>query len=134
MSEGSPRLATTVGLVAVGGAAGAVLRHLTESAFGWQGSGWPMGTFLANVAGCLLMGLFLGRLSVLETVPPRVTPLVTTGFLGGLTTFSTFAAEVDTLTGSGEAATAAAYTIISVVVGLAVVSLGWRFAQRGADR
>ena len=55
-----------------------------------------LGIFLANVIGALAMGIFLGRIEVIDRVPPYVTAFVATGFLGGMTTFSTFADEAVT--------------------------------------
>lgn len=57
----------------------------------------PMGTLAANLVGGFLMGLAMGFLSHFEALAPELRLLVTTGFLGGLTTFSTFSAETVTL-------------------------------------
>lgn len=120
------------GLVALGGAAGASLRHAGELIFPWEGAGWPTGIFIANMLGSLLMGVFLGRLSRMAQVPAYLPPLVGVGFLGGLTTFSTFAAELDELLRGGFPTMAVAYAVISVLVGILAVRLGWNLARRGA--
>ncbi|HZI84023.1 MAG TPA: fluoride efflux transporter CrcB [Casimicrobiaceae bacterium] len=57
----------------------------------------PLGTLAANLSGGLMMGLAMELLSRHAVLPSEVRLLVTTGFLGGLTTFSTFSAEVVTL-------------------------------------
>jgi CrcB protein len=57
----------------------------------------PLGTLAANLAGGLLMGFAMELLTRHAVVPAEVRLLVTTGFLGGLTTFSTFSAEIVTL-------------------------------------
>ncbi|WP_148715628.1 fluoride efflux transporter CrcB [Chitinolyticbacter meiyuanensis] len=57
----------------------------------------PMGTLAANWVGGYLMGIALGVFSLWQTLPDEFKLLVTTGFLGGLTTFSTFSAEITTL-------------------------------------
>ena len=119
------------GLVALGGALGASLRHAFELLFPWEGEGWPNGIFLANMLGCLMMGMFLGRLSTLERIPPSLPPLIGVGFLGGLTTFSTFAAELDQLLRGGFPVMALVYTAVSVAIGVLAVRLGWGFMRRG---
>jgi CrcB protein len=57
----------------------------------------PLGTLAANVLGGLLMGLAMGLFTQFESLSPTMRLAITTGFLGGLTTFSTFSAETVTL-------------------------------------
>ena len=57
----------------------------------------PLGTLAANLTGGYLIGVALGALSHFEALPPEIRLLVVTGFLGGLTTFSTFSAEATAL-------------------------------------
>lgn len=57
----------------------------------------PLGTLGANLLGGFLMGVAMGFISHFEALPPEARLLVTTGFLGGLTTFSTFSAETVSL-------------------------------------
>ena len=57
----------------------------------------PLGTLTANLAGGLLMGFAMELLTRHAVLPAEIRLLITTGFLGGLTTFSTFSAEVVTL-------------------------------------
>jgi CrcB protein len=57
----------------------------------------PLGTLAANLVGGLLMGVAMEMLTRHAWVSPEVRLLITTGFLGGLTTFSTFSAEIVTL-------------------------------------
>lgn len=57
----------------------------------------PMGTLAANLLGGLLMGCVMGLFEHFQTLPPALRLAVLTGFLGGLTTFSTFSAESATL-------------------------------------
>jgi len=87
------------GILAVGGGAavGAWLR--------WGLGTWlnpvfptlPLGTLAANLSGGLLMGFAMELMTRHAVLPPEARLLVTTGFLGGLTTFSTFSAEIVTL-------------------------------------
>ena len=57
----------------------------------------PLGTFAANMLGGYLMGIALGAFTSYQALTPELRLFVTTGFLGGLTTFSTFSAEATTL-------------------------------------
>jgi len=57
----------------------------------------PLGTFAANLVGGYLMGVALGAFTSFQALTPEARLFITTGFLGGLTTFSTFSAEATTL-------------------------------------
>lgn len=122
----------TLALVAVGAAAGSLLRYLASLAAPYTPGVvvWPWATFAVNIVGCALMGVFLGRVSVAERVPPQATPLIATGFLGGLTTFSTFAMDIVLGSRAGAFWWAVAYTIVSVGLGWLAVRLGWNLAGR----
>jgi len=87
------------GLIAVGGGAavGAWLRWGLGALLNPLFPTLPLGTLAANLSGGLLMGVAMETLSRHAILPSEVRLLVTTGFLGGLTTFSTFSAEVVTL-------------------------------------
>jgi len=101
-----------------GGAAGALARAGLDWALPWPGHGWPWPTFIANVAGTLLLGYFVTRLQ--ERLPPSTfrRPLLGTGFCGALTTFSTLQVELITLARHGDAALAALYLAASLAAGL----------------
>ena len=83
--------------VGFGAFAGAVLRWGFGLAFNAAFPSIPMGTLAANLLGGLLMGLAIGGLPAFQALPPAGRLAFTTGFLGGLTTFSTFSAESVTL-------------------------------------
>jgi len=87
------------GLVAVGGGAavGAWLRWGLGVLLNPLFPTLPLGTLAANLVGGLLMGLAMELITRHATLRPEIQLLMTTGFLGGLTTFSTFSAEVVTL-------------------------------------
>jgi CrcB protein len=82
----------------------------------------PLGTLAANVLGGFLMGVAMALLTHFEAMPPALRLLMTTGFLGGLTTFSTFSAETATLITRGQpgwtAIIIAAHVIGSVLMRL----------------
>lgn len=90
---------TFLGVMAVGGgaAAGAWLRWGLGILLNPVFPTLPLGTLAANLIGGYLMGVALAVLTHLETLPAEARLLITTGFLGGLTTFSTFSAEATTL-------------------------------------
>ena len=86
-----------IAAVGAGAAAGAWLRWGLGILLNPLFPTLPLGTLAANLVGGYLMGIALAVLTPLEALPPEVRLLVTTGFLGGLTTFSTFSAEATTL-------------------------------------
>jgi CrcB protein len=117
-------------LIGCGGAAGAVLRYLVA---GWGqalvAGSFPLGTLLVNVSGCLLIGV-VGRLLLGETiVPDHYRFAILVGFLGGFTTFSTFGWETMALLNDGQRTAAIANVLLSNVLGLAAVWIGYRLVQ-----
>jgi len=110
--------------VALGGAAGSVLRHLTQSAL--RGA-FPWGTLAVNLAGSLLIGLCAGWSE--RTGASWIRPWLMTGFLGGFTTFSAFSLENGLLFREGRALTAVLYILISVGAGLGLALLGHALAR-----
>jgi CrcB protein len=120
-------------LVALGGAAGAVLRYLVARAVG--AAAFPWATLCVNVVGCFGIGLglaWLQRASAAGAVAPeRAADLrlfVVVGLLGGLTTFSAFGQETVALLRSGALGSAAASIVLNLGLGLAAVVLGARLA------
>ncbi len=84
----------------------------------------PPGTLVANLAGGYLIGLALAAFALNPTLPAECKLLVVTGFLGALTTFSTFSAEVVTLLQQGRAGWALATVSAHVLGSLAMTFLG----------
>jgi CrcB protein len=80
--------------VAVGGSIGATTRYLVSN---WAaerfGAGFPYGTLIVNVVGCFIIGAFMTVTTERLIVSPYWRLLVTVGFVGGLTTFSSFSYE-----------------------------------------
>lgn len=85
---------------------------------------FPYGTLAVNLLGCLLIGVFYGWFDRARIFDPDLRLLLTVGFCGGFTTFSTFVNEGLSLFQSGNFFAAVAYAVVSVVVGLAMVYLG----------
>lgn len=113
-------------LVAAGGAAGSVARYLLAKALhGTVFGAFPVGTMAANILGCLAIGLISG-LAAGEGAPvgQDLKLLLTVGFCGGFTTFSTFMNESLTLCKTGDAMLAAVYVGASVALGFAAVAAG----------
>jgi fluoride exporter len=80
--------------VGIGGACGCWLRWILGVLLNHIFPTIPLGTLAANLGGGLIMGCMMG---IFEHLSPELRLLIMTGFLGGLTTFSTFTAEADTL-------------------------------------
>jgi fluoride exporter len=110
--------------VAVGASIGAWIRW--GLSVGLNGIGViPMGTFLANAVGGLLMGVALGVLHTVPSLSPEWRLLMTTGFLGGLTTFSTFSAEAFTLLQKQHYGWAMLYISSHVIASIVLTIIGY---------
>lgn len=114
-------------LVFLGGGLGSVARHGVNLAAGRMGGDFPWATFTVNVAGSFTMGLIAGWLAfkVGEGWSQNVRLLLTTGFLGGFTTFSTLTVQTVLEADGGKTGTAAAYLALTVVGGMAAAILGY---------
>jgi CrcB protein len=88
---------SSIAAVGVGAAVGAWLRWGLSYALNPVFPTIPLGTLAANLVGGLMMGAAMELITRHTLLSPEARLLVTTGFLGGLTTFSTFSAEVTTL-------------------------------------
>ena len=117
---------TFPGFLAVGGGAavGAWLRWWLGLLLNPVFPTLPLGTLAANLVGGYLMGIALALMSHFETLPAEVRLLITTGFLGGLTTFSTFSAEATTLLARQQSGWAAAHVAAHVAGSLAMTFAG----------
>lgn len=115
--------------VALGGAAGSLLRYAAGQALGPARPGaFPWHTFAVNVAGSLLLGLVVAL--VPRDDPHHLRALLAVGFCGGLTTFSTFGYETVSLLQSRAYGVALAYAGGSFVLALIAVVIGMEMSSR----
>jgi fluoride exporter len=113
-----------LGLVAVGGAAGATARYALVRAFPVGAGRFPTTTLLINISGAFLLGALLETLLRRATGEHWLRMLVGVGVLGAFTTFSTLADETALLVRAHETGTAIVYDAVSLVGGIAAVVLG----------
>lgn len=117
-------------IVGAGSFVGGALRYAVSK---WMAActvaGWPWGTFAVNVAGCLIIGILSGSHWPGGGLSAQTKLLLTTGFCGGFTTFSTFMNESRLMMRAGETATAFLYVAGSIVAGLAAVAAGYWVAK-----
>tara|TARA_R110002167_G_scaffold39214_3_gene121242 strand:+ start:995 stop:1366 length:372 start_codon:yes stop_codon:yes gene_type:complete len=116
-------------LVFLGGGLGSMLRYAISKTFNSYFQHFFLGTFLVNIVGCLLIGLFLGLTLKTNFLSQSQILFLATGFCGGFTTFSAFAFEGNSLLRSGELLHFSIYTISSIIVGVAAVTLGLWLAK-----
>ena len=110
--------------VAVGSAVGGAARFALSSFIQQRAGTFPVGTLIINVTGSLILG-FLMRYALGSTsVSAEMRALLTTGFCGGYTTFSTFSYESIALIEDGDYRRAAIYIVLSVVLSLVATFLG----------
>ena len=113
-------------LVGAGGFIGSVLRYtvsgLVHRAIPF--SGFPYGTLVVNLVGCLAIGLLAGLAESRQVIGPELRIFLFLGLLGGFTTFSTFAYEGVELIHHGEFAKMLASVMVHVLVGFTAVWFG----------
>jgi CrcB protein len=115
-----------LGAIFLGGALGALVRAGLTEALPDPGVGWPWATFLVNVVGAALLGYWF-------TVLPHTQyrrPLLTTGFCGALTTFSTVQLELLEMLEGGRVPLACLYLAISIAAGLAGATAATALGRR----
>ena len=114
--------------IALGGALGALGRHFTATQvnqwFGPALAGFPFGTLSVNVVGSFAMGLLVELMALAWSAPAELRALLTVGFLGAFTTFSSFSMEAVLLYERGAAVQAAGYVVASVVLSIAGFAAG----------
>ena len=104
-------------IVFLGGGMGAALRHgINMAGARLAGTSFPNATLFINISGSLVMGLVAGYFAFKGGVPQHVRLFLTTGILGGYTTFSAFSLDTILLYQRGELGLAALYVILSVAL------------------
>ena len=118
---------STLVYVFVGGGTGALLRYGLNilGRIAWGGAPWA--TLIANGVGALLMGGLMATLIATDRAPTPLQIGLTTGLLGGLTTFSTFSYESLDLLRTGQVSLAVFYMVVSVVGCLGAAWMGYRW-------
>jgi CrcB protein len=110
-----------VAVVAVGGGIGAAARYAAALRWPTVDGGFPWTTLWVNVVGCAVIGVFLVVITEVMTVHRLMRPFFGTGVLGGFTTFSTYAVDLQKLLDAGRTGTASAYLAATLAGALAAV-------------
>ena len=113
--RGRPRERAIVAMVAIGGVIGAESRHGVDVAMPHADDGFPWSTLVVNASGCLLIGTLLAALAGMTVSRPLLRPFLAVGVLGGYTTFSGFAVDVERLVRLNQLATATAYLLATLL-------------------
>lgn len=116
-------------LVFIGGGIGSATRYGTTLLAGkWFGTGFPWGTLAVNLTGCFLIGIILGLAEKSSLVQPSTRLFFVTGFLGGLTTFSSYAME-SIVAFRSSTFLALGNIAVNNLIGLALVAVGFTLVE-----
>jgi fluoride exporter len=120
-----------IAAIAIGGALGAVGRHMVGAhMLRMLGSGFPWGTLTVNVAGSFVLGALIETMALRWSVGPELRAFLTVGVLGAFTSFSAFSLDVAVLSGRSAMIPAALYVIASVSLSIFALFFGlWLFRQ-----
>ncbi len=112
-------------LLFIGGGIGTVLRHSVNVSFSrWFGTSFPFHTLFENVSGSLVMGLLAGYFAFRGHAPQDLRLFLTTGIIGGYTTFSAFSLDTVLLWERGQWTLAIVYVLASVLASIFGLVLG----------
>jgi CrcB protein len=123
-----------VAVVALGGGIGATARYAVSLLWPARTGGFPWATFGVNVAGCAVIGVFMVVITDVWAARRLVRPFVGTGVLGGFTTFSTYAVDIQRLVDTGHPRTGFAYLAATLGAALAAVWLAAAGTRRVLER
>jgi fluoride exporter len=112
-----------VAVVAVGGGIGATARYGASLLWPTDATGFPWTTLWVNVVGCFVIGLFMVVITDVWAAHRLVRPFFGTGVLGGFTTFSTYAVDIQRLVDAGHPRTGLAYLAATLCAALTAVWL-----------
>ena len=121
-------------IVFLGAGIGGALRHgVNVGSARLFGYGFPFGTLIVNVVGSFVMGLFAGYFAFRPGVGQHMRLFLTTGMLGGFTTFSAFSLDTALLMERHAFGLAAGYVVGSVAAGLSALFLGMALFRGGGQ-
>lgn len=129
MRNTAPAMTTWLNLlsIATGGAAGSVARYLiTVGSASLPGGSTPLGTTIANLLGCAAIGALAQYVLLAEHISPRAETVILAiqvGFLGSLTTFSTFALDSTVMATTGRWGLGGLYVLANLVLGWVVLAM-----------
>ena len=116
-------------IVGVGSFLGGALRYYLSTVIkGCCSQGFPWGTLTVNLVGCFVFGVLFALFDRSSATHSSWCLLLTTGLCGGFTTFSTFANESMQMLQGGNIMSFAGYIAVSIILGLALVALGYWIA------
>jgi len=113
--------ATLLATIAAGGATGAAARYLIGATWPTPAGAFPVGTLAINVLGCALIGVLMVLITEVWSRQRLIRPFLGTGVLGGFTTFSTYAVDIQRLVAGAHAVTALLYLSLTPIGALLAV-------------
>jgi CrcB protein len=112
-------------LIFIGGGVGSALRYgASRASLELIGPNFPAGTLFVNVVGSTLMGILAAWFALRGEADQTARLFLTTGIIGGFTTFSTFSLDIAVLWGRGEQATTIGYVLATLVLSVAGLFAG----------
>jgi len=119
-----------VAFIGVGSALGGIARYLLSTFIQHRSGGvFPLGTLLVNVTGSLLLGFLVRYALATPGITSELRGMLTIGFCGGYTTFSSFSYETAALLEDGDYRRATVYTVASVALSLVGIFVGFMLAR-----